>query len=135
MKKVLFLALFLIFAVTATAGDAYKAYYAARAEAKACEKAGDITCAVAKYLAAETAAINQDATKSADDTVDWQTIADWQRNNAAYCLIKSQADGPTRDLNVLKQALAILTAREIKSAAVIPTAKKNADYCLTQIGN
>jgi hypothetical protein len=113
------------------------AYYENRAAAQACDKAGDTTCAVARFLIAELAAKNhaERVTKTATDTVDWQAIADWQRNNAAYCLIQAQADGDKRDPVLLKEALAILEARPITSAEVKDTAKKNADYCKTQLAD
>jgi hypothetical protein len=135
MKKALFLILFFAIAATIAAAPAYQAYYASRAEAKACEKAGNTTCAVAAYLAAEAAAIAQAAANTPGDKVDWQSNADWQRNNAGFCLIAAQAAGPARDIELLKQALAIFKAREIKTPAVAAMIKKNIEYCETQIKN
>jgi hypothetical protein len=138
MKKALFLALaVLLFTLVGgrpcPAADApYKAYYAARAEAKICDRTGDTACAVAKYLEAEAAAIAQEAAKTADDKVDWTTFAEWQRNNAAYCLIMKYQASPEKAM--LKEALQILQAKVPANPAVLQKVNKNIEYCKTQLG-
>lgn len=129
-KAITVFAILLAFAGVLFAAPAYKA----KAEAKLCVQTGDIDCAVAKFLEAEAAALAQLAAAAADDPVDWQENADWQRNNAAYCLIKSQAAGETRDTDALKEALKLLTEREIKHPKVKATADRNINYCKTQLG-
>lgn len=111
----------------------YTAYYQARAEARVCDRTGDTACAVALYLKAEAAALKQAESKADDDTVNWIECADWQRNNAGYCLIMKQADAKKRDEALLREALAILTAREITSPKVLKVLEKNIKYCETQL--
>jgi len=138
MKKVLFVVLALtVFAlaggIPAYAADApYKAYYAARSEAKVCDKTGDTACAVVKYLEAAQAAIAQDTARTLNDKVDWITFSEWQKNNAALCLIMKYQVTPEKAL--LKEALKILKAATPANPDVLKTVNKNIKYCETQLG-
>lgn len=123
--------------MTAKATPAYTAYYAARKEAQICDRTGDTACAVAKFLEAESAALAQEAAKTPGDTVDWTACADWQRNNAGYCLIlKYQAMFKQNmlDQELLKEAIDILTARKVTTADPASKIEKNLKFCRTQLG-
>lgn len=132
MKKSIFLFLLLIlafcffagFAPAVTAGT-WTDYQDARMAAKTCETNGNTDCAVANYLQAEKAAlvlVNFDGSPYQAR----QIIADWQRNNAAYTLIKAFLK--TQDYQLLREAKELLSARQFTGP---PAEKqsKNLAFC------
>jgi hypothetical protein len=139
MKKALFFMMIFTIALAsaAMADPAYKAYYANRTAAHECEKSGDTTCAVANYLAAETAALKQDAEKTADDVGEWLKWAGWQRSNAGEVLILKYNALLTKDVldkSLLEEAIRILEAGKVTSPDPAAMIKKNLKYCKTQLG-
>jgi hypothetical protein len=154
MKKFLILILLLIvpFALFA----AYSDYYKAKELAAAAESSGDIDQAVQMFLAAEREA---DVIAAIPDVkLPWTLYAEWQRNNAAYLLIKKFKDqtswenimgkikgipnGPERlavanelkelakyNLKIVVQARDILGARTFTKAVVMAKVKSNMEFC------
>ena len=135
---------------------AYEIYYDAKASAKECYASGDLDCMVENYLKAEQAALDWDVAQPKPTDTNWVEIADWQRNNAGYYLIQSQAKDSKRNKFVLEEALYLmdgikeyadykispsiiqkhqnLSTRVISTPIVVEKLKSNIIYCKTQLG-
>jgi len=118
-------------AAPATAQTSYTDYANARAAAKLAENTGDINAAVNNYLQAEEAAMVLPKNPPEGSKSDWQEIAEWQRNNAAYALIMKyhgQTDA-SKDRELLQMAAEILDAKQFLNEKVKAKATKNRQYC------
>lgn len=106
-------------------------YYSARAKARICDKTGDTSCAIVNYLQAEAAAMAMDSDEGSDGAINWLENADWQRNNAGYCLIIKYQE--SADKALLTEALKVFNLRPVTSQGPKEKIKKNIIYCTEQL--